>query len=101
MRTSWTNFKEAIKAAGLMPRHCDFGHYQILDGKRLVNCWPDSKRGFVFQADGQKSRVGTIAEAIQLAGPPKAKPPKEDSPPWEKSADRHVGLIRRFWRWIW
>lgn len=101
MRTPWGQFEEAVKLARLKPRHCIAGHYQILGGDRLVNCWPETKRGFVYQADGQKSRIGSLADAIQLAGPPTSKPPEENSPPWEEPKNHQVGLIRRFWRWIW
>ena len=110
MMTTWTEFETAVQAAGLTARRCGslmvansdvvFAHWQIKEGQQLVNIWPDGKRGFVFKADGAKSKTGTLADAIRLAGPSK-KPPPIDTPPWEDKRDRPVGLIRRLWRWIW
>ncbi len=103
-RLTWAEFSQAVATAGrgLNARHCAEHHWQIQGGDWLVNCWPNSNRGFVMQKDGEQSRVGSLREAIDLASPPKAKPATETvAPPWEETRDRPVGLIRRLWRWIW
>lgn len=78
---NWESFKRDVKAAGLEAKWCGAHdqpyweadcHWQIRGGQQLVNIWPNTtKRGFVMQADHQKSKKGTIAKAIKLAGPPK------------------------------
>ena len=107
-------FTTAVNEAGLIP--CltgKDGHWRIRGGSRqIVDVWSHTKHGFRFQATGGKgSRSGTLDEAIALAGPRK----KEVSPevckaadPWEYPAEHEptiqlpqVGLIRRFWRWLW
>ncbi|KKN09853.1 hypothetical protein LCGC14_1042560 [marine sediment metagenome] len=115
-KTSWAEFATRVTRADLKAISCGSNagefdtrstHWQIKGGKRLVNCWPSTKKGFRLQVDGEKSRDGSIAEAIELAGPPKAPKPQvereypashPDNPPWK---DRPVGLIRRAWQWIW
>jgi hypothetical protein len=95
----YQEFTTAVRKAGLTPRRCDREvHWQIRDGSRqIVNVWPKTKAGFRFQADGQKSKLGTLDEAIELAGPRKR---SVSVAPWEEPAAQ-VGLIRRFWRWLW
>ncbi len=99
-KISYDDFAREVKSSGLKPRWCHQTHWQIMCGSQLVNVWPNTrKRGLAFQADGEKSRGGTVSEAIRLAGP--ADKPKVDlPPPWEEQKE-HVGLIRRFWRRIW
>jgi len=43
---------------------------QILGGARnpILNVWPNSKKGFRFQAGVEKARSGTVEDAIRLAG---------------------------------
>lgn len=110
--TEWEAFESTVRAFSLEPRDCGNGHWQIT-GHRLVNCWPNARRGFVMQAANGKSRVGSVHKAIELATElhPKRQPRKTETKypasvpevaPWE---DRPVGLIRRswrrFWRWVW
>jgi len=105
---TYRDFALAVSDSGLSARQCSRHHWQILDGKRLVNVWANSKRGFRYQVRDEKSRTGTLADAIQAAGPPP--PPPSIDPPWsEATADRplaasgepHRGLVRRAWRWLW
>ena len=103
---NWETFKRAVEAAGLQPRDCGNHHWQIKGGEQLVNCWAHTNRGFRIAAKNGNGRSGTMAWAITLAGPPKVPEPQAEqkypasvpkTPPWEQ----RVGLIRRFWRWIW
>ncbi len=107
---SWRSFQAAVVAAGLMPHKRAPSHWHITGGTRcrLVYCWPNTKKGFRFTAEsGPAVRSGTVADAIKLAGAPV----KPAEPPWGeetesilqtiREADRPVGLIRRFWRWLW
>ena len=94
---------QAIQAAGLRAKQYSPAHWQILGGKHLVNVWPDTKRGFRFQRDGEGSGLGTIEDAIKLAGPPEQ---VETETPWEEApqqpeARERIGLIRWLWGWIW
>ena len=98
---NWKDFADILQSQGLRPRECTRGHWQILGGKTLVNCWPCTKRGFVIQADGKKSRVGTIEEGVQLANSYEKTVTKQMEAPWQESSQPSIGLIRRFWRWIW
>lgn len=117
-RASWSEFATRVTRAKLKAVSCGSNagefdtrstHWQVHGGAHLVNCWPYTKRGFRIQMDGQKSRDGSIAKAIKLAGPLKVPEPETkhdypasvpDNPPWER-----VGLIRWVWRfvkrWIW
>ncbi len=69
-----TDFAIPVVAAGLVPRKCDNNHehWQIKGGIKhaLVNCWPNTKRGFRHQVWNGKVATGTIQGAINLAGPP-------------------------------
>jgi hypothetical protein len=102
---TYNDFSERICNAGLRARRCSEFHWQISGGDRIVNCWPNSKRGFVFQSDlGGKAKLGSLDEAIQASGGPglsrdapfDADPKKLPSP-----ESRPPGVIRRFWRWFW
>lgn len=98
----YEHFTEEVESAGLEARRCTAIHWQIRGGKRLVNVWPASRRGFRFQADGEKSRDGKLADAITLAGPPERV--TETTPPWESAETtkpERVGLIRWLWRLLW
>jgi hypothetical protein len=100
----YDDFAQQVEAVGLTPRRCTSDHWQLRGGL-LVNVWPHGRRGFRLQIDREKSRLGTLAEAIHAAGPPpKPAEPKPERPPWEAEQGR-VGLIRaigRFlWRWLW
>jgi hypothetical protein len=106
----YSTFAETVEAASLQSRRCTGDHWQILGGERLVNVWPHSKKGFRFQADGQKSRLsrggGNLQQAIDLAGPsPQAAVEQAlaSLPPWEEDQQKpdRVGLIRWLWRWVW
>lgn len=97
-------FAGKVEKAGLTPRECMSDHWQIHGGKHLVNVWPHSRRGFRIQLHGQKSRRGSVEAAIKLAEPPDQPPKADESPPWEPGAEpakQQVGIIRRFWRWVW
>ena len=107
--TSWDAFRCAVLDAGLLPKTCLPSHWQIIGGikHRVVNCWPNTKSGFRFQAEGRVVVSGTVADAIWLAGAPV----KPAEPPWGgetetvlqaiRDADPPVGVFRRFWRWLW
>ncbi len=95
----WDTFHEAVQAAGLTPRRCHAGHWQIRGEQRLVNCWPNTKRGFRFQSPGSPAFTGSVADAIDAAGH-NTKPPESDRIPFDADVVQ-VGIIRRFWRWIW
>lgn len=102
---NYETFMECVERFRLEPRKCSPVHWQIRGGRRLVNVWPNTKRGFRFQASGQAVRTGVIGEAITAAGPTiGGSPPWEDEPvPTAESPlppDR-VGLIRWLWRIIW
>ena len=113
MKTTWSEFSNAVVHAGLHPKNCPASgcdHWQIIGGKQLVNVWPATKRGFRMAAGNGRGRPGTIAKAIKLAGPPEVpKPPAsvpENSPreeeqhiPWQR--ETRVGLLRWLWRLIW
>ena len=100
-RSRWDDFATAVREADarLSSRRCSEHHWQITGGRQLVNCWPNSKRGFICQVDGEKSRVGSLADAIRLAMPERGTPPW--TVPVEVPVEAPVGLIRRFWRWMW
>lgn len=105
---NYRDFEQAVKAAGLQPRKCQENHWQIREGRRVVNVWPETRRGFRFSVDGGQGRGGSLAQAIEEAGPPPSLAPlfsktKSEQPPWESRADvgQHVGIIRRLWRWLW
>lgn len=118
MKTTWTDFADAVTHAGLYPKSCHAGdgcHWQITGGKQLVNLWPNTKRGCRMAVDNGRGRPGTIAKAIELAGPPKVPepqaekkypasvpenplPPPSREPSWEP---QRVGLIRWLLRWLW
>ncbi len=108
----WQRFCLMVRKAGLVAHSCSHSHWQIKGGTRcaLVNCWPNTKRGFRYQGISMKDhavQTGSVDDAIRLAGPP----PPYVAAPWEDSteeipqairgADLPVGLIRRFWRWLW
>ena len=107
----WLNFKAAVSAAGLIPHYCHPLHWQIKGGTKyqLVNCWVNTQRGFRFKAEGGPPvRRGIVADAIRFAGAPPVKPAE---PPWGeetesilqtiRDSDSSLGLIHRFWRWLW
>ncbi len=100
------DFEREVTAAGLQPRICNPAHWQIQGSKTLVHCYPHTRQGFKFCAEGEKSKPGTLRVAIFAAGPPqKPKRESEESfsvhhpePPWES---QRVGLIRWLWRKLW
>lgn len=103
-KLSYADFARQVAQSRLKPRKCHPTHWQITGGARRVNCWPNTKaRGFVMAADGETGQPGTVAEAIRLAVPPVMVDCTFHNvqPPREEPKDGHVGLIRRFWRWIW
>jgi hypothetical protein len=97
-RLTFTKFSQRAADVGLQARHCSPIHWQLHGGERLVNVWPHTRRGLRFQADGQKSQAGTLADAIALAGPPEQL--REQAAPWEPEI-RRTGLIRWLWRLLW
>ena len=121
MKTTWSQFYEAVVDAELHPKACPASgcdHWQITGGAKLVNVWPNTKRGCRIAVDNGRGRSGTVAKAIALAGPPKLQAEKKYPPsvpdkfPAGTSANApfgpdkpRVGLIRWFWRlvvrWIW
>ena len=96
----WDQFKKAVKEAGLSPWRCTLIHWQIKGGtiRSLVNCWPNTKRGFRYQATGDDGYSGSIADAIGLAGPIASVGQAMIVP--ESETDPPVGLCRRLWRWF-
>lgn len=100
----YEEFANTVRRFRLTPRKCSATHWQILEGREAVNVWPNTKRGFRFQAAGHAVQSGTIGEAVTAAGPTIAGP----AAPWEDEAEipvskplPHVGLIRWLWRWLW
>lgn len=102
----YETFKSQVTEAGLEARKCNPLHWQIRGGKRLVNVWPETKRGFCFQAFGRTVHRGAqLEEAIEAAELPR----RASEPPWQhidvqvegKILSPDVGIIRRFWRWLW
>lgn len=86
------DFLQAVGNAGLCPGFFTDTHWEIRGGDQLVRCWPHAIEGFRYQADGEKAQIGTLDEAIALAKTPRPR----------VAAERpQVGLIRRFWQWIW
>lgn len=105
---TYYQFEEQVTNAGFTAVACSDIHWQIRGGQRIVNVWPHTKHGLRFQRDGQKAQNGTLSGAIAAAGRTKPKPPDlvrvapwETSPPDAAWKPEHVGLIRRFWRFIW
>ena len=96
-RLTFEEFADRAAAAGLGALECSPVHWQLRGGWRLVNVWPNTRRGFRFAAGDGKGRSGTLRDAIQLAGPVRPVPPEK--PPRQPPAPR-VGLNRRFWRWL-
>jgi len=96
----YTEFQRIAVDAGLDARQCSTHHWQLLGGSRnrLVNVWANSKQGFRFQVEGSKSQGGRMKDAIELAGVV-----RKELAPWEDSEPlpQPVGMIRRWWRWIW
>lgn len=120
------DFQRDVERAGLKARKCSPIHWQIIGGRRLVNVWPNTKRGFRFQPAGQAVRTGRVEQAIAFADPPswpsssqtaeKLSPlettiagihadlasSKSRMAPWEGAPSTpHLGIIRRFIRWLW
>ncbi len=103
--TTYQDFARHVESAGLTPRNCTEHHWQIRGGERLVNCWPHGGQLRIHVDGGGKSRLGTIRDALRLAGVrPK---PADESPPWEepKPPVRTPGVLRRclraMWRFLW
>ena len=97
----YSEFEQTASQHGLRVRQCSPDHWQLLGGTRhsIVNVWANSKRGFRYQIDGEKSRIGSLGEAITLAG---AVLTAVETPPWkEPQAPSEVGLIRWLWKLIW
>jgi hypothetical protein len=67
-RITQDDISDAVLSAGLMFRNYGNGHLQIIGGEKVVNMWPWAKRGFRFQVDGDKSRCGTVRDAVNAAG---------------------------------
>jgi hypothetical protein len=114
---NWPKFKREVEAAGLQPHDCGNGHWQIKGGGQLVNCWVNTRRGFVVAVGNGRGDRCELSRAIELAGPPKAPEPQtektypasvpdkfptsvSDNVPFGPDKPR-VGLIRWLWRWIW
>jgi len=110
---TYRDFARTVLAHGVTPCECSRHHWQILGGRRLVNVWANSKRGFRFQVRDGKAQTGTLADAIREAGPPPPPPPdvareaaildahRRLSENLVQQAEPHCGAIRRFWRWLW
>lgn len=98
---TYNTFAAAVEHAGLIPRFCIKGHWQIQGGKYRVDIWPNTrKRGFVMRRHGQKSQPGSVEAAIKLALPPDRSAKADESVPWEAPAETQVGIIRQVWRWL-
>lgn len=91
---NYDQFHDAVSQAGLEAR------------RRLVNVWPNTKRGFCFQPFGKPPHRGAqLEDAIEAARPHRA----ASTPAWQvieiigqpTSRSSEVGIIRRFWRWMW
>jgi len=108
---TYERFSDAVAGAGLVPRKCSDHHWQILGGpsEETVNCWPNSKKGFRYQVGTEKSRTGTLGDAIRAADPyrdcvpwvdPVSMEPPRTVVAYPPERER-VGLIRWFWRLLW
>jgi len=121
----YEEFEAAIERAGLTAKRCSEHHWQIRGGPgaEIVDCWPNSKRGFRYRVGQATAQSGTLADAIRAADP------YRDCAPWEGPSVLHVpprlesyvkdgqvskivvaadpvkrnrvGLIRWLWRLIW
>lgn len=102
---NYRDFQTEVQRAGLTAKKCHETHWQIIDGckETPINVWANSKRGFTYQVDGQKSRRGTLSEAIAAAGPVEAPTHAKmaEPPPWAEPKPERVGLIRWLWRMLW
>jgi hypothetical protein len=67
---SWNVFSSKVASAGLEPRDCGNGHWQVLGGERTVNFWPRAKEGPKIHAKGMShgKQVQSLEEVIQAAG---------------------------------
>jgi hypothetical protein len=114
MSSQCADYANACMKAGLSFVRKSEYHWQIKGGTRrlVVNCWPHSKRGFVYQVGVAPAKRGTIHDAIKLAGIAPQAVAKlytstpapnniSDTPPWAEYTRPHIGIIRRFWRWLW
>lgn len=81
---TFQQFTAMVIAAGFTPKGCSNTHWQILGGPRLINVWPMTKRGFVFQVDGMKAVVGGNLEAALDAADGVYKPGDPNGRPSEK-----------------
>ncbi len=70
---TFETFDEMVRNAGLRARCCSPIHWQILGGTRLVNVWPDTKRGF----EVQMANEDWVSDAMTLAGNPCSEPIRE------------------------
>lgn len=99
--TDWAQFCTVVDATGLLSHRCTASHWQIKGGTvhDIVNCWPNTKKGFRFRADGCETRSGSVADALDLAGP---KPiTNVRTLAVNEPVDRPVGFLRWLLRKIW
>lgn len=69
---SWDIFFEVVTKAGLTAECVHVSHWQIRGGidNELVHCWAHTVRGFEYGTSQRKTNIGTVADAIELAGAP-------------------------------
>lgn len=58
-------FATKVLSAGFVARECQSDHWQIINGKRVVNFWPTKSKYHV--AGNGKSKRGSLDEAIAAA----------------------------------
>lgn len=99
---TFDDFRAQAESVGLQAKQCSSHHWQLIGGRkhRLVNIWPNSKRGIRMQVNHESARGGRMIDAFLLAGPDVTTPPRDKAPKRPPRPDR-VGLIRWLWRLIW
>lgn len=74
MKAKSMNLSEAkakCHLAGVELRENSSHHWQVIGGSRnpIVNCWPNGKGGSKISVGSEKAKLGTLDDAINLAGP--------------------------------
>lgn len=94
---TFDEFAKKVKAAGLIPRNCRNGHWQIRGGKYLVNFYPDTNKGSTMFVNGMHRgrRLATLEKAIAATKTP-PNPSGEQAERWNQK--RRIRLRRRLFR---
>lgn len=99
--TEWAKFHSVVDATGLLAHSCTASHWQIKGGTMhdIVNCWPGARKGFRFGAYGCEIQSGSVADALDLAGPKPITNVRKLAV--NEPVDRPVGFLRWLWQKIW